>query len=63
MYNVTTSFMTLTPAVSLYYGFVGGAISGGLLVGSVVLANELRFIVPNQIFYSSQSIALKNGVS
>lgn len=37
MYFVTTTFMTLTPTASLYYGFIGGSLSAALAAGAGIL--------------------------
>ena len=55
MYEMTTTFMSLTPAISLYYGFLGGFFSGIGTCGAVYVVNEARFISPDTTFYNAIS--------
>ena len=56
LYHVTTSLMTLTPATSLYYGFIGGAITAGSGTSMFVAARKLIYIHPETAWHAANDI-------
>lgn len=60
MYAITTTFMTLTPAVSLYYGFIGGTMTSGISCIALAIAWNSRFISPESAFHKIIGNANKN---
>jgi hypothetical protein len=51
MYTITTTFMTLTPAVSLYYGFIGGTMTSGISCIALMIAWNSRYVTPESAFH------------
>ncbi len=50
MLDVTSSFLSLTPAVSLYYGFIGGVVSAGIGAGLINLGYNASFVQPERVY-------------
>ena len=48
--DLTTSFMSLTPAISLYYGFVGGLASAGVGAVLVNLGYHANRVHPERVY-------------
>lgn len=50
LYNLAYAFLELTPAASLYYGFIGGSLSTGLAAGALLSYNNGLNIVQYDVF-------------
>jgi hypothetical protein len=61
MYDLTFSFMSLTPAVSLYYGFIGGALSTAAAAGISYTGIRAIHIHPNEVFWPSWNVVSSNA--
>lgn len=62
MYYMATSFLALTPAGSLYYGFIGGCISSGFLGLMIGMGIESQRLDPDLALRYARSLTLKHGV-
>lgn len=59
-YGLTSSFLALTPAGSLYYGFLGGAITTGVAAGLTYVGERSFRLNPNHAVRSCMQYLSKN---
>ena len=57
MYDITYQFLALTPATSLYYGFMGGSISTTIFGSCVLAAYGTLSMHPNNSYKLASNIA------
>lgn len=60
LYGVTSSFLALTPAGSLYYGFIGGMATMGMAAGFSYIGERSFRLNPNHAIRSAMQVISKN---
>lgn len=61
MYNITYSFLSLTPATSMYYGFLGGVMVSTTTAALIYIGDRSFRINPNRALAASLKILNKNS--
>lgn len=60
LYSVTSSFLALTPAGSLYYGFIGGMVTMGMAAGFSYIGERSFRLNPNNAIRAAMQIVSKH---
>ncbi len=60
LYSITSSFLALTPAGSLYYGFMGGMVTMGMAAGFSYVGERSFRLNPNHAIRSAMQIISKH---